>query len=465
MVFKFLVGRVAKLVGRKVPTPFYMILYREIYKEILDITRDETKAARIMKEIGIRGTLESSQRQEQVLRLFPNDPKRVMEYLPIIWQTLFGTKMDDYKVLQEEVEDSDYPAIIYQIAKCPVCGGYSSAPEDTINVKKIKHGNSYYAAGTVGMLEEVANFILETRGNPYRINITETKCFCRGDNMMELYCKVLPLEKSKTEEEEDIRMKRPPTIDIDLDKLEELFTKPLDSIKEQFTKLVKEKLDMTPDELLDHFRNYEQDLIKIMGFLLIHLINENGRIIEKLVRNEAIAKVIGHLYKLSYEMSDLYMPREVIVDYQNLFIEFMMGLAPDEMVDSFKRIPAAEMTDLFYEGVKKALQDLGVNFDGLKRNIWEELEIQNALEKPPFESKSEEELTEEERKKRAEIKLRIIQEIFMLLNNLIGLPTKVFISGTHSMAKSMVSASGDMFTNIRNHIENIFDLAEQLKAN
>ena len=146
-------------------------------------------------------TFESGKRQIAVLRMFPNDPVKIMEYLDVIWYVIFGTKLDEYQMVKVPQEGKMYPDLIFHISKCPICGGYGSSPLDTVDCNKIQPSENYYATGLVGMLEETANFILELKKNDFRIQMQETKCFCRGDNELELKCHVLP----KSEFNKDIK--------------------------------------------------------------------------------------------------------------------------------------------------------------------------------------------------------------------------------------------------------------------
>ena len=466
MAFKFLVGRAAKMVGRNVNSVFFTTLYREIFKEVFDLTNDEEKTVQIVKQLGILGTSESAHRQESLMRLFPGTPKRIMEYFDVIYYVIFGTKLDNFSLEYIEVEGHEFADMVLNIEKCAICGGYGSLPEDTFDCTKIPEGNTAFAAGLVGMLQETANFILHIKESPYQIIITETKCFCRGDSYQQLYCKVIPREKIEDElKKESFSEKnhKSPIIDVDFDHIEEVLTKPLKTIKAEVTKMILEKTNMTPTEFLDHFANYEDDVIRIFGFLIIHILNEKGRIIEGMAKNETFSKIIGHLFNNAVDMTNIYVPRDVISDYQKLLIEFLTGLASDKMVESFRKFPATEITTLFFEGMKKALLDLGVNFEGMKTNIWEELEVQKLMGGLPVKNNSDEELTDERRNFIAQTRMKIFQEIFMLMNAMVSLPTRILISNAHESSKTALNSAGEIFTNVKNHIENIFDLVEELK--
>jgi hypothetical protein len=462
-MFKLILGKIAKMISRNVNSAFFITLYREIYKEVNDITKDVVQASKIMKELGIEGTKESAERQESIFKIFPEDPKKVLELLPsAIFQIIFGTKMDDYEQYEEKVEGSDYPAIIFKLNKSSVCGGFGSTHEFNIDFSKTVPKISGCGAGVIGMLQEASNYILFVKGSPYRVDITERKCFNAGDKCMELYCLVVPAEKFGiiTQEETD-RVKKSKGFSLDINKIEELLTKPLSAIREQISKIVQDKMHMNPKEFMEHFRNYEQDAIRIFGFLLVHLLNEPGRMIEKAAKNETYSKMIGHGYNTMIEMTKIYIPKEVINDYHKLFIDLITDLASEEMVNTFRKITPNDFVILFFEGMKKALQDLGINFQGLKSNIWEELEMQKVVDKLPI--KNQEDLSEEEKARISEIKLKVMQEFFLLISAVLSLPTQIIIASSHATAKALATSSGDIFTNVREHTEHLLDLVEKLK--
>ena len=79
----------------------------------------------------------------------------------------------------------------------------------------------------------------------------------------------------------------------------------MDAIKDQLISLVQDKMQMTTFDFMEYFQGYEEEVVKIGGFFLIHLFNENGRVIEKACETESIAKLIGHVYNTSIEMTKL----------------------------------------------------------------------------------------------------------------------------------------------------------------
>ncbi len=463
MVFRFLVGRTAKFFGRNTNLLFFTSLYREMFKELVEITRDETKASRILKMIGIHGTFESGRRQITVLRMFPNDPVKVMEYLDIIWYVIFGTKLDEYELEKIPKEGKNHPDLVFHITKCPICGGYGTSPLDSIDCNKIQSEESYYATGLVGMLEETANFILELKRNDYRILMQETKCFCRGDEELELICKIIhKSEFSQDIEKMDESLRRPFLDDSEIEIGDEIFSKPFNAIKEQLVSLIQDKMQMSTFELMEYFRGYEEDVVRILGFMGVHILNENGRLIEKACENDSLAKLLGHIYNNSVETANLVLPFDILDDYKKVIVEFLTDISPPDMIVKFNSIEPAEFIRLFYEGVKKALLDLGVNFTELKSNIWEEMEIHKTVEKIT-DSKEIESLSEEKKREQANNRLQLIQELYLLMVNIFSIPNKIFLTSMHATAKSLVTLGKENTPILREQISQVLDLIEKLK--
>ena len=360
-------------------------------------------------------------------------------------------------------EGKYYPDLVFHISKCPICGGYGSSPLDSVNCNNIQPSESFYATGLVGMLEETANFILELKKNDYRIQMQETKCFCRGDDELELKCYVLhKSEFSKNIKNLDEGLQRPFLLESEIKSTNDILSKPLDAIKEQLISLIQDKLQMTTFEFMEYFQGYEEEVVKIVGFLIIHLFNENGRIIEKACETESIAKLIGHIYNSSIEMTKLTLPFDVLNDYKRLIVELLTDIAPTEMIEKFNGIEPTEIIHLFYEGIKKALTDLGVNFEGLKSNIWEEMDMKKVLSSTPN-SKQDKELPEEQRQDQIDLKIQLIQEISMLLMGLSVIPSRIFLSSFHGATRSIFSSGEESASSIRDRALKVLELIEKLK--
>jgi hypothetical protein len=434
-----------------------------MYKELVDITGKETKASHILKLIGIHGTFESGRRQIAVLRMFPNDPVKVMEYIDIIWYVIFGAKLDEYELEKIVRTGKKYPDLVFHISKCPICGGYGSSPLDSIDCNKIEPEESFYATGLVGMLEETANFILELKKNDYRILMKETKCFCRGDSELELYCNIMhKSEFNKTIQNMDESLNIPFLEDSEIEESGDLLSKPLEALKEQIISSIQDKLQMSTYDVMEYFQGYEEDVVRIIGFMGVHLLNENGRVIEKVCENESFSKLIGHIYNNSLEMAKLTLPFEVIEDYKKFIIDILTDVAPPDIIDHFTSIPPTILINLFYEGVKKALIDLGTNFEGLKRNIWEEMEVHRILN-PSSNEKDGKSLTEEEKKEKIKLQMDLLQQLSILLMGIMAFPNKIFLSTLHSSAKSVISAGKENTSTLREQITSVLELIEKLK--
>jgi hypothetical protein len=479
--FQWLMKKITRAFGRGTNALFYQLLYREILKEVNEITNNEDESLIIMREIGKRAAYESCERHSSVFKFMPGTPKKVLRYFEILWSVVFGMDMGEYIYEEIPKEGAIFNDYILNIIKNPVSAGYGDDPEDTFDFGKLSEGTEGCSAGLCGMLETVANFILKVKKNDYRIGITEEQCIMKGDECLQLYCKVYNYREWKefldsrpkiNYFEEIIEEEIPEVAKLDLidklqdifslDKLEELLEEPLESVKEKVADIIRDKLNMEPDHFFDYFRNYEDDMIRILGFLAVHLMNEYGGLIEKPLSNELFAKIMGYAFKHLKEMTLLFLPLDVIGDYNSLLVSFLEGLAPAEMVDNIKQFTAKDTINYVFEGAEMAFENLGIAFTELHENIWEELKRERENGLVPAE-----ESTIERTKEKFPLIINILQEILMIFNEIITLPIRVLISESHYGIKaainSVVSEEEGLYGSIRERFDHIFDQIEEIR--
>jgi hypothetical protein len=484
-IVQWLMKKITKAFGQNTSSLFYSLLYREILKEVDNVTNDEKISLLVMREIGKRAATESCERHSSIFKFMPGSPDKVLNYFEILWVVVFGKELEELNYEEIPREDSKYNDYLLKIPNCPICADYGMAAEDTFDISKLSEDSEGMACGLCGMLQSVANFILQVKENEYRITITEQKCKAKGDEYLELVCKVHDYNQWKTrkrakeekdllsklhleeEEEEFIQTHKLDMVDklqdaFSIDKLEEIIDEPLEAIKDRVAKIIREKLSMEPSKFFDYFRNYEEDLIRIIGFLSIHLINEYGSFIEKLLQNETVAKAFGYLFKQLKELILLFIPLDVVNDYHELLVNFLDGLAPEEMVDNIKEFSGRDDINLVFEGAQIALEDLGIKFSELEDNIWEELKQQREDGLAPAEQSAIEKTQENFPKL-----IKILQEIVMLINEILTLPIRVLISEGHyglkTAVNSVVSEEEGLAGSIRNRFDTIFDNIQELR--
>ncbi|MHA1732869.1 MAG: hypothetical protein ACTSU5_13065 [Promethearchaeota archaeon] len=442
-MFKWLVSRIGRLIGRKMNALFYQLLYRELLKEVNEIDGNDPAAAFLdFKEMGILGALDSAHRQASVLKYFPGDPLKLLEYMEILWQVIFGLKMGEHNVVHEEIPGREFPVVKYQITKCPVCGGYGDSEEDTVDISAAGDSPQLYACGIMGMLQTVANFIMETRGSEWRIVFSETKCIARGDPFLEISCEIVPAAEVAEPTGEPIARSNPL---FSIEKFEEFLSAPLDKVKETLEEIVETNLSMTPEELLSYFENYEDDMVRIIGYLGVHLMNEYGGAVEKVLENDALAKAAGYWFQSLRDFVRLFLPREVVEDYHKLFVDLLDGLAPDSMVDRLRDFESFDFVTLLLEGAQQALENLGIDFDELKANVWEELKGEAPGTGPS-----------------PSLVLSLVQELMALTLKLAGLPVKMVLTSQHAQLKTVASSAKDLYEDIREHGDRIVDIIGEL---
>ena len=484
--FKWLMKKITKVFGHSTNALFYTLLYREILKEVNEITHNQEQSIKIVREIGKKAAHESCERHSSIFKLMPGTPNKVLDYFEILFSVTLGMEMGELDYKEIPKEGAKYNDYILSIKNDPMCAGYGEDPEDTFDFKKLSKDSEGCSAGLAGMLESVANFVLKIKKSDFRIGITEYKCIAKGDDCLQLYCKVYDhLEwkefmDSKAEERKasefffeegvETEIEQEAKLDfidklqevISLDKLDDLLDEPLEGIKQKVADLIRDKLNMEPDHFFDYFRNYEDDMMRIIGFLVIHLINEYGGLVEKSLRNDMLAKVSGYIFKHLKEMILLFIPLDVVGDYNQLFVSFLDGLAPPEMVENVRKFSGKDTITYIFEGAQVAFENLGINFSELKENIWEELKREREDELIP----SEQTMIERTQEKFPKI-IQIMQELVMLLNEILTLPIRVLISESHygikSAVKSVVSEEEGLYGSIRQRADNIFDQIQEIR--
>ena len=152
----------------------------------------------------------------------------------------------------------------------------------------------------------------------------------------------------------------------------------------------------------------------------------------------------------------------MINDYHELLVKFLEGLAPSEMVENIKTFSGKQDIEFLFEGAQLALENLGINFASLKGNVWEELrkERENGLisSDQTIRDKTEEQVPKI---------IKIIQEVFMLLSEILTLPIRVLVSEAHYGLKtainSVISEEEGLFGQIKNRIDTIFDYIQEIR--
>jgi len=486
---QWLLKKVTKVFGRNTNSLFYVLLYREILKEINEITKNEEDSVIILREIGKKAATESCERHTAVFKWMPGSPRKVIEYFELLWVVVFGKELEEGDLTYEELpkEGSKHNDYIVKIKTCPLCAGYGVDDEDTFNFQKVSNKDSEgLACGLTGMLESVANFILKIKRSDYRINIVEKKCLAKGEECLQFICKIYDslewkelnsvriqnkiksgVKFEESVEEDVVQETKLDIIDklqevLSLDKIEELLDEPLEGIKSKVAEIIEDKLNMETEHFFDYFRNYEDDLLRIIGYLAVHLLNEYGGLIAKILENTTFAKIAGYLFKQLREFMLLFIPIDVINDYHQLLISFLDGLAPAEMVENVRQFSGKDDINFLFEGAQMALENLGIDFSELKDNVWEEIrrERENGL------ISSDQSMIEKTEENIPKV-IKIMQEILMLLSDILTLPIRVLISESHYGLKtainSVVSEEEGLFGSIKDRIDTIFDYVQEIR--
>ncbi|KKM61902.1 hypothetical protein LCGC14_1527110, partial [marine sediment metagenome] len=185
--------------------------------------------------------------------------------------------------------------------------------------------------------------------------------------------------------------------------------------------------------------------------------NESAK--KNLSRMSGLLKFLDKQIK---EMVLLFIPLDVIRNYNELLIQFLGGLAPIEMVDNIKQFTGKDTINLIFEGAQMALENLGIAFTELKENVWEELK----KEREDGLISSESTAVDKIREKVPHI-INIIQEMLMIITDILTLPIRVLISESHYGLKtainSIISEEEGLYGSIRGKLDSLFDQIEEIR--
>ena len=329
-------------------------------------------------------------------------------------------------------------------------------PLDKFPWEKITDGYRGYASGIVGMMMAATSNILRLKGSNKRIVIYDSKSILRGDPYLELSCQIvdeIPVidgpssEESKEEKKEE--EKKPDFFSrFDISSIDDLFKNPKEFISEQLGSIIRNQLKMEPFEFFDHFANYEPDIYRIFGYLLIHGLNEKYRLIESVLISDETRHLVGYIVKEFQANFFNYFPDIVIDDYRLRFISLLeTRLAPPYMVENFKNIDRYRLIELFFEGIIKAFTNLGIPFQSLKQDIW--TEMKETLKKHP-ETTKENELMIDRR-------IALISDFYKTVTTFAMVLNQAFVGITHAVT----TASGEMIMQNQSSNDKLLDEFKQ----
>ena len=485
--FKWLVFKAASAVARNTSSLFYQLIYREIYREILLLTENYRKTMEIAYFIGYKAAKESALRQIPVFRLFPSDAVKLLDYFPLIWQINFGVSLTEY-TREWDYSDPNKPVHYYIIKDNPLI--YGMGPEsprdpdrDNLIWSELTDGTNNYGAIMAGLITSVISFILKIKNSEKRIIITNPESIIQGGNAYTLKFEIIPKEEFPYPEEED------PTSDelfenidlgiemgekdkktdfwkkitdyINIEQLDDIFSSDTGLLRTILSKGIEKATHIPALDFMDHFTNDEEKVIQIIGYIGVHLANEYGQFLDKLMEKENTSKVIGHMFLFIKENIDKFVPVSTIGEIKNYFAEVFEEMAPVVFVDNLRSIPSEDVVHLILQGMQKALIDIGVDFSVLKESITEEF-------KKPEEEKNCKDIvesdSEKERKEKKNLLMgQFLKEFMIVSTALITLPSQIAIVVLYNTISGTSEIFSNLFNSLKDSIQKIVDLFEELK--
>ncbi len=475
--FKWIAIKAGTLLGRNVPSLFYQLIYREIYREMFNLSKDGKRTIEDSYKLGYLSAKESAERQKAVFSLFPSDPLKVLEYVPLMWQIYFGQPMGNYTT-EWDHSDPDRPILTYKIESDPMAYGMGDDPRrDNLPWDKLWHKDNGYGAMMAGLLTSVSSFVLKFKGRSERITLINSSNVLHGDSHFEFRCQVFPTE----EELPDFAFNHSPTQDfksqetnsgesktenafwtkiadnVDLDKLDEMLETPEGLLRIPLTNAIEKYAKMSSVELLDHFTYDEEKFLQILGFIGVHLTNEWGQIPETFFNNETFAKVYAHIFKFTKENSAKFIPVNIVGDFKAYFCRAFEGMAPEVFVTNLQEIQDTEVLDLIFIGIEKALIDLGIDFTKLKSSLYEEFRTNkpSTLEQSAYDQAQQE--------KKEVIVAKLVDQMMIISTAILSIPSQMVIVLFYKVVSSSGNLVSSLFKTIRDSGQQIIELSDKLK--
>ena len=167
----------------------------------------------------------------------------------------------------------------------------------------------------------------------------------------------------------------------------------------------------------DHFTNFERDFVRIFGFLTIHIFNEVGELPEQIFKNDQIARVYGQIFLLVQKNSKRFIPVQIIDDGRNSLKKSWNQWLLLNLYRISEPFLQMRLLILYFEGSQKALHDLGIKFETLKSDLYEELNSSSSTD-----INEEIDQTKEDQNRK---NFEIAQEAFIMAVSLLSLPTQL----------------------------------------
>ncbi|MBN2151923.1 MAG: hypothetical protein JW839_10780 [Candidatus Lokiarchaeota archaeon] len=485
MAFTWIVSRIIRLFGQKTNALFYLLTYRELQAQIVELAKAMDVAPDMLaKEIGRRAARESAQRHASVLSIVPinpNSPEQIKKYIEVLWFVLFGKEMRDYTVRV----DDDTPGrqrLTFLLKTCPICMGHEEDVERYKELYKTFSGGETegYACMMAGMLEDLARIIMENKGLDIRIIVTEKQCFARGDGIMAVESQVVPVEEYEARRKVALSVARSvqqPTPaeavesgfvqvatqstklfakvyeQLNLERLDTFFENPNEQIKTELSQAIEKQLHFQPKEILAYFQNYEEDIFRVIGYLTVHALNEAGGIIQKAVESYLMSKIIDILLSAIEYGLETYIPEKIAADNKQIVEKLVDGWAHEDSVAKIKAMDAKSMFKLVLEGARLALSDYGQSFTGAKEATWTLLKKTNLLQEEG-----------EAPSKSFNLIFDIVQEGALLAGYIMAMPIKAWFSSEYEAIKTPVTSAQEIYQSSREHLEKLFDLIEEFQT-
>ncbi|MHA1672729.1 MAG: hypothetical protein ACTSYI_03795, partial [Promethearchaeota archaeon] len=432
-------------------------------------------------KLGYVSAEESAERQTPVFRMFPSNPEKLMEYIPLMWQIYFGSPMQDYTAEWDRT-DPDRPILNYKIKVDPMSFDFGQdAQRDRLPFKKLWYKENGYGAMMAGLLTQCSSFVLSLKGKDVRIVLKNTKNTLRGDDLFEFQCQIVPVEEFPDfeliegfdseqyfaqfqDQKSDFESRANDlwakiTDHVDIDQLDEMLENSAGLLRVALKSLITKYAKMDPFDLMDHFTHDEDKFLQVLGFVGVHMLNEKGQYLDKLFENDQVRRVYGHIFRFIKQNATKFLPVSVIRDFQEYFGEVFVGIAPESFITRFREFSAEDILLNFNLGAEKALTDMGIPFSELKTNLYEEISLYGKVESDLSSGIPLEQVLERKDKLYGELN----HHIMLISMTVLSIPAQILLMLLYKTIAGSTELLTGLFQTIRESGQKIVDILDALK--
>ncbi|HUX98367.1 MAG TPA: HAD family hydrolase [Candidatus Deferrimicrobium sp.] len=216
---------------------------------------------------------------------------------------------------------------------------------------------------------------------------------------------------------------------ITIDDLKDLLKHPLEFIRDKLNEYMKELSAGEVKEALTVFEGVEEDLLRVLGLISIHALNERlGNVLMKMFQTEYGA-YLGYLnYEFMVETIKTVFPDAFFDEIRDILVIVTHDLLPENVYTRLAAMKSYDFMGYILDGAKLAMRDLGMQTFELREFIGDKF--------------SDDEMGV------IEFVWELVKTIFSVTINIMAIPMKITLQQSKPMVKEAIQVTLESFSRI-----------------